>query len=42
LQLARGDGAAARASLSAMLEITRDANLRTQISAALDHLTGAG
>jgi regulator of sirC expression with transglutaminase-like and TPR domain len=42
LQLARGDIAAARASLSAMLEITRDANLRTQISAALDHLTGAG
>lgn len=41
LELARGDTAAARASLSAMLEITRDANLRTQISAALDHLTGA-
>lgn len=42
LALAGGDTAGARASLGAMLEITRDPDLRTQVSAALDHLTRAG
>jgi regulator of sirC expression with transglutaminase-like and TPR domain len=41
LELRGGDVAAARGSLSAMLEITRDPDLRMQISATLDSL-GAG
>jgi regulator of sirC expression with transglutaminase-like and TPR domain len=41
LELWEGDVPAARASLSAMLEITRDADLRMQISATLDSLAGA-
>ena len=38
LELAGGHVAAARASLSAMLEMTRDPDLRMQISATLDQL----
>ncbi|MEG8017041.1 tetratricopeptide repeat protein [Sphingomonas sp. LR55] len=38
LQLVTGDVAGARSSLSAMLEITRDDDLRLQVSAALDAL----
>ncbi len=38
LQLVAGDVAGARSSLSAMLEITRDDDLRLQVSAALDAL----
>jgi regulator of sirC expression with transglutaminase-like and TPR domain len=41
LEIAAGDAAAARRSLSAMLEITRDPDLRMHISAALDALGGA-
>jgi regulator of sirC expression with transglutaminase-like and TPR domain len=41
LELAQGDRAAARRSLSAMLEITRDPDLRAHISAALDALAGS-
>lgn len=41
LELRAGDVTAARGSLSAMLEITRDANLRMQISATLDSLSGS-
>ena len=41
LELRAGNIAAARGSLSAMLEITRDADLRMQISATLDSLAGA-
>ena len=42
LELRAHDVSAARASLSAMLEITRDADLRMRISATLDSLAGAG
>ncbi len=38
LELLNGDGGAARASLSAMLETTRDPAVRTHVSAALDAL----
>ncbi len=38
LELLHGDSGAARASLSAMLETTRDPTVRTHISAALDAL----
>ena len=38
LQLAFGDRGAARASLSAMLEVTRDPGVRAHVSAALDAL----
>jgi regulator of sirC expression with transglutaminase-like and TPR domain len=41
LELNLGDKAAARGSLSAMLEMTRDPVLRTHISAALDALAGS-
>lgn len=41
LELATGDPAAARQSLSAMLETTRDPELRLHVNAALDQLTGA-
>lgn len=41
LELAGRDIKAARASLSAMLEMTRDATLRTHVNAALDALSGA-
>lgn len=41
LELHLGDRGAARASLSAMLEITRDPVLRTHISATLDALAGS-
>lgn len=40
-ELVERDVAAARASLSAMLEITRDPTLRTHVSAALDSLAGS-
>lgn len=40
LELRQGDVPAARASLSAMLEMTRDPALRAQISSALDGLAG--
>jgi regulator of sirC expression with transglutaminase-like and TPR domain len=39
LQLLGGDLSGARSSLSAMLEVTRDANLRMHVCAALDALT---
>ncbi len=39
-ELTSGDLPAARASLTAMLETTRDADLRAQVSAALDALAG--
>lgn len=39
-ELTGGDVAAARGSLSAMLETTRDPDLRAQVSAALDALAG--
>lgn len=42
LELALGRRAAARASLSAMLETTRDPAMRTQVNAALDALAGGG
>ena len=42
LELAADDRPAARRSLSAMLEISRDPDLRGQISAALDSLAGSG
>ena len=38
LEMRLGDGGGARASLSAMLEITRDPAVRTHVSAALDAL----
>lgn len=41
LELVAGDPAAARASLSAMLEVTREPDLRAHIFAALDALSGA-
>ena len=41
LELVEHDVGAARASLSAMLEVTRDRALRTHISAALDGLAGS-
>ena len=41
LSLVAGDVAAARASLGAMLEVTRDAATRVRIAAALDSLAGA-
>jgi regulator of sirC expression with transglutaminase-like and TPR domain len=41
LELAQGDRADARRSLSAMLEITRDPDLRAHISSALDALAGS-
>lgn len=41
LELIGGDVAAARASLSAMLEMTRDPALRAHVSAALDALAGS-
>ena len=40
LELVDGDIAAARASLGAMLEVTRDAATRVRIAAALDSLAG--
>lgn len=40
LELHSGDSAAARSSLSAMLEVTRDATLRMHVCAALDALAG--
>lgn len=40
LQFVHGDPAGARASLSAMLEVTRDADLREHIFATLDALAG--
>jgi regulator of sirC expression with transglutaminase-like and TPR domain len=40
LELVKGDVSAARASLSAMLETTRDHDLRTHINAALDAIAG--
>lgn len=42
LELVHGDVAAARSSLSAMLEVTRDPGMRAHIFAALDALSGAG
>jgi hypothetical protein len=42
LELVEGEVSDARASLSAMLEMTRDPNVRTHISAALDALAGSG
>ena len=42
LEFAAGDRSSARRSLSAMLEITRDADLRAHISASLDSLAGSG
>jgi len=42
LELAAGDRPGARRSLSAMLEITRDPDLRAHISSALDALAGSG
>lgn len=42
LELVQGQVAEARASLSAMLEMTRDPGLREQINAALDVLAGSG
>ncbi|MDP8913212.1 MAG: transglutaminase-like domain-containing protein [Pseudomonadota bacterium] len=42
LELIEGEVSEARASLSAMLEMTRDPNIRTHISAALDALAGSG
>ena len=42
LELGQGDVAAARASLSAMLEMTRDPLVRASISAALDALARPG
>ena len=42
LELMRGDVGDARASLSAMLEVTREPGLRAHIFAALDALSGAG
>jgi regulator of sirC expression with transglutaminase-like and TPR domain len=41
LEIASGDPAAARQSLSAMLETTRDPALRLHVNAALDQLAGA-
>jgi regulator of sirC expression with transglutaminase-like and TPR domain len=41
LEIARGDVHAARGSLSAMLEITRDVHVRNHVCAALDALSGA-
>lgn len=41
LELLRGEVAAARASLSAMLEVTRDPEMRAHIFAALDGTSGA-
>lgn len=41
LELVQGEVANARASLSAMLEVTRDPGLREHISAALDALAGS-
>ncbi len=41
LELTGGDVAAARASLSAMLEMTRDPAMRAHVSAALDALAGS-
>ena len=41
LELVEGRVSEARASLSAMLEMTRDPGLRTHISAALDALAGS-
>lgn len=42
LELVEGRVAEARASLSAMLEMTRDPAMRTHITAALDALAGSG
>ncbi|WP_126171967.1 SirB1 family protein [Altericroceibacterium xinjiangense] len=42
LEVMLGDFAAARSSLSAMLEITRDADLRSHICGALDSLSATG
>lgn len=42
LELVEGAVSEARASLSAMLEMTRDPNMRIHISAALDALAGSG
>lgn len=42
LELVGGQVSEARASLSAMLEMTRDPNMRIHISAALDALAGSG
>ena len=42
LEVGLGDFAAARSSLSAMLEITREPGLRSHICGALDALSGAG
>ena len=38
LELANGDTGAARASLSAMFEMTRDPGMRVHIAATLDRL----
>jgi phage major head subunit gpT-like protein len=40
LEQAHGDVEAARASLSAMLEVTRDPERRSHIAAALERLAG--
>ncbi|WP_116092060.1 SirB1 family protein [Sphingomonas crusticola] len=40
LELTRGDVTAARASLSAILEVTRDPTMREHVAAALDGLAG--
>jgi regulator of sirC expression with transglutaminase-like and TPR domain len=42
VELHLGDKAAARTSLSAMLELTRDPQLRAHVNAALDALTASG